>query len=223
MESSTLPDASVISAAADIVAVASHVDNDHKSVEVVENGVRVSRCPIYPNLSCEDHKRTSEVGMKYIKGRFAAPVSLWCDPAGRELFRKYGLRRPDAFLEDLQEAAGRVTGPRIAKADYDKQALPLDEAETALSQGKFKLAIEGFTAASRGTIDVLKTAAENGLSGVKRTGDQLLARGRAAVKSGRTKEARELFIMMAAEFAGLDCGREAAELLKSTADDKDRK
>jgi hypothetical protein len=101
--------------------------------------------------------------------------------------------------------------------------LPLDEAETALSQGKFKLAIEGFTAASRGTIDVLKTAAENGLSGVKRTGDQLLARGRAAVKSGRTKEARELFIMMAAEFAGLDCGREAAELLKSTADDKDRK
>jgi hypothetical protein len=223
MESSTLPDASVISATADIVAVASHVDNDHKSVEVVENGARVQRCTIYPNLSCEDHVRTSEVGKQYLKGRFAAPVSLWCDPAGKELFRRYGLRRPDAFLEDLKEAAGKVTGPRIAKTEYDRQAVPLEEAEAALSRGKYKLAIDGFTAAAKGPIELLKTAAENGLSGVVRTGEQLLARGRAAVKSGRTKEARELFTMMAAEFAGLDCGRQAAELLKSTADDKDRK
>jgi hypothetical protein len=224
MESSTLPDASVISATADIVAVASHVDNDHKSVEVVEKGERVKRCTIYPNLSCDDHIRTSEVGKLYLKGRFAAPVSIWCDAAGRELFRKSGLRRPDAFLEDLKEAAGRVTGPRIAKAEYDKQALPLEEAEAALGRGKYRIAIEGFTAAAKGTIEPLKVAAENGLAGVKRTGEQLLARGRSALKSGRTAQARELFTMMAVEFAALDCGREAAELLKSSGgDDKDRK
>jgi len=220
MESSTLPNDTVISATTDIVAVASHVDNDHKSVEVVENGVKVRRCTIYPNLKCEDHVRTSEVGMKYIKGRFAAPVSLWCDASGKELFRKSGFRQPERFLEDLKEALGQVPGKRVAKPDYDRQALPLEAAEAALSDGKYKAAIEGFTAASKGDIEPLRKAAEIGLAGATRTGQGLLARGRAALDSGRTEQARELLKLVAEEFAALDCGREAAELLKKSGDRK---
>lgn len=220
MESSTLPNDTVISATTDIVAVASHVDNDHKSVEVVENGVKVRRCTIYPNLKCEDHVRTSEVGMKYIKGRFAAPVSLWCDASGKEMFRKSGFRQPENFLEDLKEALGKVPGKRVGKPEYDRQALPLEAAEAALSDGKYKSAIEGFTTASKGEIEALRKAAELGLAGVTRTGQGLLARGRSALDSGRTDQARELLKIVAEEFAALDCGREAAELLKKTGDRK---
>ncbi len=224
MESSTLPDESVISASADVVAVASHVDNDHKSIEVVEKGVKVRRCSIYPNLACEDHVRTSEVGMKYIKGRFAAPVSLWCDASGKELFRKTGYRRPEVFLLDMKDALAKVTGTRIPKADYDRQALPLEEAEAALGAGKYKAAIEGYTAAAKGGIEELRKTAETALAAVKRTGQGLLARGRSAVESGRKEQARGLLELIAAEFGALDCGREAAELLRKIGgEDKDRK
>ena len=223
MESSTLPDASVISATADLVSVASHVDNDHPSAEVVENGVKVKRCSIYPNLTCEDHKRTSEVGMMYIKGRFAAPVSIWCDPLGKELFRRSGFRQPDVFLEDAKSALDKVPGKRIPKADYDRQAVPLEEAEEALSAGKYKKAIEGFTAALKGEIEPLRKAAENGMTGVKRTGEGMLARGRTAAESNRKDQARELLALIATEFAGLDCGREAADILKKLDEGKSGK
>lgn len=224
MESSTLPDEQVISATTDMVGVASHVDNDHDAKEVVEKGVTVKRCTIYPNLACEDHVRTSAVGMKYIKGRFAAPVSIWCDPAGKELFRRHGYRKPDVFLSDLKEALGKVTGTRIAKADYDRQAVPLEEAKAALAGGKYKAAIEGFTAAAKGGIEGLRKEAETGLGDIVRTGQGLLTRSRSALDAGRKDQAREALKMLAAEFGSLECGREAAELLKRIGvEEKDRK
>lgn len=214
MESSTLPHEEVIAASAEVATVASHVDNDHKSVEVTENGRKVSRCTIYPNISCEDHVRTSEVGKLYLSGRWAAPVNIWCDPKGKELFRKYGFRRPEDFKEDLKSALDQVPGKRIAKADYDRQAMPLDDADAAYKEGKYRAAIEGFTAAAKGSIETLRKSAEKGLTDLKRLGQNLLDRARKAIGSGRKDQGRELLKIIADEFGALECGREAAELLK---------
>ena len=219
MESSTLPNEPVITATADIVAVASHVDNDHGTIDVVENGVKVKRCSIYPNLSCEDHMRTSEVGKSYLKGRFAAPVSLWCDPSGKEMFRKSGFRQPEAFLGDIKEALGKVPGARVPKADYDRYALPFEEAETALSSGKYRIAIEGFTAASKGSIESLRKSSLEALDGITRPGENLLARAKSALDAGRKDKAAEALKLVAGEFGALECGRRAAELLKGLESD----
>jgi len=214
MESSTLPDTQVIAATTDIVAVASHIDNDHGTIEVVENGRKVTRCKIYPNISCEDHVRTAEVGKLYLSGRFAAPVSLWCDPAGKEIFRKYGFRQPDVFQSDLKEALGKVSGPRISKSDYDLQAKPLEDGETALKAGKYKAAIEAFTAASKGKIEGIRKAADTSLAGLVSAAVSMLDRAKRAVEAGKTDRAKELLKYIADEFGALDAGREASELLK---------
>jgi hypothetical protein len=204
----------VIKATADIVAVASHVDNDHGTIEVVENGEKVKRCSIYPNLSCEDHVRTSAVGTKYLKGRFAAPANIWCDAAGKEIFRKSGYVQPEPFLEDVKSALEKVPGKRISKEEYDRQAVPLEQAEAALSAGKYKAAIEGFTAAAKGSIEGLRKLAETGLDNIDRNGRQLLTRAKSALNSGRKDQAREALALLAGEFAAFECGREAVELLK---------
>ena len=214
MESSTLPNESVIKATADIVAVASHVDNDHGTLDVVENGVKVKRCSIYPNLSCEDHIRTSEVGTKYLKGRFAAPANIWCDANGKEIFRKSGYIQPDPFLEDIRTALEKVPGKRTSKGDYDRQAVPLEQAEAALAAGKYKAAVEGFTAAAKGSIEGLRKLAETGLDNIDRNGRQLLARAKSALNAGRKDQAREALALLAGDFGTFECGREAAELLK---------
>lgn len=214
MESSTLPNKIVVAASADMVSVASHVDNNHKSVEVTENGRTVRRCTIYPNISCEDHVRTSEVGKKYLSGRFATPVMIWCDPKGKELFRNHGIRSPEEFQKDVKSAADKVPGTRIAKADYDRQAIPLEDAEAAFKEGKYKPAIEGFTAAAKGAIEALRKAAEKGLADLQRIGQNLLDRGRKAVDSGRKDQGLELLKIVAEQFGALECGRQAAEILK---------
>jgi hypothetical protein len=223
MESSTLPDTQVIAASTDMVGVASHIDNDHGTTEVTENGRKVTRCKIYPNISCEDHMRTAEVGKLYLKGRFAAPVSLWCDPAGKELFRKYGFRQPEVFQADLKEALGKVSGTRIAKSEYDQQARPLEEGEAALKSGKYKAAIEAFTAAAKGKIEGLRKAAEGALGNLKSTAVTMLDRARRALEAGKSDRAREMLVYLADEFGALEAGREAAELLKKIdVQDKDK-
>ena len=214
MESSTLPDAQVIAATTDMVGVASHIDNDHGTIEVVENGRKVTRCKIYPSITCEDHVRTAEVGKLCLKGRFAAPVSLWCDPAGKELFREYGFRQPEVFQEDLKKALGKVSGKRISKAEYDQQAQPLEEAETALKSGKYKAAIESFTAATQGKIEGIRKSAEASLANLKSTAASMLDRGRRALESGKPDRAKEILAYIADEFGALEAGREASELLK---------
>jgi len=223
MESSTLPDDGVINATADIVAVASHIDKDHGTIEVAENGRKVTRCKIYPNLTCEDHERTSEVGKAYLKGRFAAPVSLWCDPAGKELFRHYGFRRPEVFLNDLKSALEKVPGPRVAKADYDRQGPHLLEGEKALREFRYKAAIASLTSAGAGKVDVIRKAAEAHLSAIRKTGDEILQRARRHVDHGRNAQAKDLLILLSDEFGALECGRLAAELLKTVGVEKSDK
>jgi hypothetical protein len=112
-----------------------------------------------------------------------------------------------------------VPGARISKADYDRQAVPLEQAEAALSATKYKAAIEGFTAASKGSIEGLKKIADVGLDNITRTGGMLLGRAKAALKNGRKAEAREAFVLLAGEFGALECGREASELLKKMDED----
>lgn len=215
MEQHTLPDAKVIAGSRDTVAVASHVDNDHKSMEVEEKGRKVRRCTIYPNISCEDHVRTSEVGKKYLAGigRWEAPMSIWTDPKGKELFKLQGAVGPPAFLQGLKRALNKVEGDRISKEDYDRQAVPLDEADAAMKEGKYKIAIEGYKAA-RGPIEALKKLADKALADLQSIGQNLLNRGRKAIDSSRREQARELLKIVAADFEGLECAREAAEILK---------
>jgi hypothetical protein len=215
MESSTLPNDEVIDATADIVAVASHLDKDHGTYEAVENGRKVSRCKIYPNLTCDDHERTARVGGLYIKGRFAAPVSIWCDSTGKETSRHFGFRQPEVFLKDLKAALEKVPGPRVSKADYDRQGPPLLEGERALAEGQYKSAIAGLTKAADGKMEAIRKAAEIHLAEVRKTGEDLLARARRHIDRGQTKSARSLLTYLAEEFGALECGRVSAELLNT--------
>ena len=61
---------------------------------------------------------------------------------------------------------------------------------------------------------------ELGLAGCVRTGQGLLARARSALNSSRKDEAREALKLVSVEFGSVECGREAAELLKKLEEDR---
>src|SRR5262245_3151757 len=116
MEASTLVDEKVIEDTAAIVAFVAHGPMDHPKIEVEEGGKKVTRCGLYPNLECADHKRGSEVVGRYIQGRFRLPSMIWVDGDGKELFRKPGYRRPAEFLTDMKNALAKLPGKRVEKA-----------------------------------------------------------------------------------------------------------
>lgn len=214
MESGTLPDAKVIGASGDFVAVAGDTAT-HATVERVVNGAKVKRCAIYPDLTCDEHRKNADLAGLFIRGRFPAPTSIWVSGAQKELVRKGGVRRPDDLLADLKAASEKLPGPRVSRTDYEPVAGPLGEGEKALAAEQYAVAIDRFSKVAASRIDVLKKLGEARLAQVRKVGDQLLADGKTYLSANEPKNARPYFELLAKEFAALECGQQGAELLKT--------
>lgn len=214
MESGTLPDAKVVEAAADFVAVAGDT-SAHQPVERVVDGAKVKRCPIYPNLTCEQHRKNADLAGLFISGRFPAPTSIWVNGAQKELVRKGGVRRPDDLLADGKAAAEKLPGPRIPRSDYEPVAVPLSEGDKALHAEKYGEAIAQFLKVSASRIEALKKIGDERLARIRRIGDQLLTDGKTYLSADEPKNARPYFELLAREFAALECGKAGAEILKT--------
>ncbi len=220
MESSTLPDPAFAAAAADFVAFAGDTARTHVAVERIVDGKPVSRCPVYPNLTCLEHQKAADVAGLWIRGRYPTPTVIWSDGSGKELIRRGGVRKTDEVVQDARNLLAKLPGPRASREDYQAVGPAFRDAEAALVAERYDEAIRKFGLAVAGRVPALKAAAEEALAGIRRTGDKLLGEGRAYLDAGETKEARRYLDLLSREFAALDCGRQAAELLKSIPESK---
>ena len=218
MEASTLIDVRVIDAATTVVPVVAHGPLEHGTFETMENGRAVTRCKLYRNLDCTEHEATHEALKPYQgTGRFRIPFTVWIDPEGNKLFRRDGWRRPEEFLLDIKLAIEKVPGPHRSKSDYTALVKPLDEARAALAAQRYGEAAAKFEEAGRPDVPEVRKLAEEGLREVQTYGDSVLAAAKAALKGGRTRQARPALDMLARQFQGLECGREALGLIRGLA------
>jgi hypothetical protein len=218
MEASTLIDLRVIDAATTVVPVVAHGPLEHGTYEAMENGRAVTRCKLYRNLDCAEHEVTHEALKPYQgTGRFRIPFTVWIDPEGNKLFRRDGWRRPEEFLLDIKLALEKVSGPRRSKAEYVALVKPLDEARAALAAQRYGEAVAQFEEAGRPDVTEVRRLAEEGLKEVRTFGDSVLAAAKAALKAGRTRQARPALDLLARQFQSLECGREALGLVRGLA------
>jgi hypothetical protein len=215
MEASTLIDPKIVDACTAVVGVVAHGPLEHGTYEAMENGGSVTRCKLYRNLECAEHQATHEALKPYQgPGRFRIPFTVWIDPEGNKLFRRDGWRRPDEFLLDMRLALEKVPGRRRSKADYTTLVKPLDEAVAALAAKRYGEAAAKFDEASKPEVAEVRRLAEEGLKEVRAFADSVLAAAKSALKAGRTRQARPALDMLARQFATLECGREALDLVK---------
>ncbi|MBI4563433.1 MAG: hypothetical protein HY716_01900 [Planctomycetes bacterium] len=224
VESSIIPNDELIEASAGVVAVASVAGREHGSLETVVNGRRVSRCKVYRNLTCDDHERASAVGLKFLtSGFFEIPTVIWCDPAGKEMFRRGGSDVREGSLKvyckqiikDLHRAVEATPGQQRSRAEYEVQGLPLEEGEAAMTERRWKVAVDKLTQAKHGPFATLTKAAEEKLDQIRRIGDRLLQEAQAYLEVSEEENARERLQLLSGEFIALDCGKKAADLLKA--------
>lgn len=215
MEASTLIDPRVVDAATTVVPVVAHGPLEHGTFETRENGQAVTRCKLYRNLECAEHQATHDALFPYQpKGRFRIPFTVWIDPEGKQLFRRDGWRRPEEFLLDIRLALEKVPGPRRSKAEYAARVGPLDEGRAALASKRYAEAAVKFEEAARTDVPEVRRDAEEGLKEIRTMGDAILKAAKSALKGGRTFPARQALDMVARQFASLDCGREALDLIR---------
>ena len=218
MEASTLIDPKVVEACTTVVPVVAHGPLEHGTFEAKENGVAVTRCKLYRNLECSDHQETHEALKPYQPaGRFRIPFTVWIDPDGKQLFRRDGWRRPEQFLLDMRTALEKVPGPRRSRADYQALVRPLDEGLAAMAAERWGEAAEKLEAARKTDVALVRDPAEAALKEIKARGDAYWKAAKSAWTSKREKEARPVLEMLAREFTRFECGRLAADLLKSGA------
>ena len=214
MESSTLVDLKFIEATDDVVALVAHGPMDHGRTEVEENGVKVTRCDLYPNLECAEHERNSEVLLKYFNGRFRLPHMIFCDGDGKELFRRGGYRRPDELRKDLRDAIAKMPGKKLTRDEYKPLASAFDAGLAAANAMKWVEAAEKLRPlATNGPAGMKEKAAEV-LGQMKELADAQFAAGRDLVAAKRLDDARRQLKEVADNYPSFESGAEAAALLK---------
>ena len=215
MEASTLIEPKITEAVTTVVPVVAHGPLEHGTYEATVDGKTVARCRLYRNLECHEHVATHD-GLKPYQGtgRFRIPFTVWIDPEGKQLFRRDGWRRPDEFMLDIRTALEKVTGARKSKAEYTALVKPLDEGSAALAAQRYAEAAEKFEQAKNTEVEDVRRAAEAGLAQVRAFGDAVLTAAKAALKAGRTRQARPALDTLARELPNLPCGREALDLLR---------
>lgn len=218
MEASTLIDPQVAEACTTVVPVVAHGPLEHGTFETIEDGKPVTRCRLYRNLECSEHQGTHEALKPYQeKGRFRIPFTVWIDPSGKQIFRRDGWRKPEEFLFDIRLGLEKVPGPRRTRAEYAALVKPLDEGLAALAAERWGEAAEKLDKARKTDVPQVKEPAEAGLKELQARGDAYWKAAKTAWGSKKEKEARPLLQMLSREFSLFECGRLAADLLKSGA------
>ena len=219
MEASTLIDPRIVDAVTGVVPVVAHGPLEHGTFQAMEDGRAVTRCRLYRNLDCSEHQATHEFLFPYQpKGRFRIPFTVWIDPEGKQLFRRDGWRKPEEFLFDIRQGLEKVPGPHMTKADYASLVKPLDEGLAAMAAEKWGEAAEKLDKARKSEVPKVKDPAEAAFKELQARGDAYWTAAKRAWNSKKEKDARPILLMLAREFSIFECGRLAAELLKSGAE-----
>ena len=215
MEASTLIDPKIAEAVEAVVPVVAHGPLEHGTYDTTVDGRSVARCRLYRNLECSEHQATHEALKPYQgAGRFRIPFTVWIDPEGNKLFRRDGWRRPEEFHFDMRLALEKVPGKRLSKAEFTAFIKPLDEGFADLAAQRYAQAAAKFEEARKPDVAEIRRSAEAGLKQILDFGDSILKAAKVALKAGHAGQARPALDLVAREFPGLECGREALDLVR---------
>jgi hypothetical protein len=192
MADSSFTDARVIELSRSFVNVIANGDTGH--------GEDKKLCKLYRTIPCSVHQRGMYAGRNFFPGNVSTPVTVFADPAGKELFRKQGALNASALAKHLQEALARISGEKIPLPSWKLHR----DGQAALENGEFKKAIESFSRIKS------KRLKDDDLGRVSQKGEALL------------KEALELpadekkaaLKKIADEFKPLEVSKRALEALK---------
>jgi hypothetical protein len=212
MEEGTLRNAKVIELSKTFVNVVAHKDTEHGSTETLVGREKVKLCNDYGTIPCEAHvKAWSAVG-HFINGSFGTPTTIFCDPAGKELFRTEGDPGAGDMAKKMTEALAKVDGEKIPSTTWTQATQLQADAQAAFDKGDVRKAIELWTKIAKLKGNSFRTLA---LEGYKKAGDKGAEALKAALAIDNVADRKTELRKIADDYKGLNVSADARKELEA--------
>jgi len=212
MEEDTLRNARVIEMSKTFVSVVAHRDIGHGSTEAMRGRDNVMLCNDYANIPCEVHVRGWEAIRHFIDGTFLTPTTVFCDPAGKELFRREGDPGPSTMIKLMNDALAKVSGDKIPQPLWSQALQTRKEGDDALDKEDFRKAFDLYSKIGKMKGDRVKAIAQEALQKLDDKGTEAF---RAALGLSDVEQKKAALRKITEDFKGLPVALEAKKDLDS--------
>lgn len=210
MEEGTLKNPKIIELSRSFVNVVAHQETTHGSTEMVLGKDKVKLCNDYGCISCDVHVKGWGAVGNFINGVFGTPTTIFCDPAGKELFRTAGDPGVGDMTKKMTEALGKVDGEKIPLATWTAAVQLQKDADAAFEKGDVKKAVDAWTKIGKIKGARFRVMSQDGLKKADETGDQALKDALALENVDEKKKALKKIVD---DYQGLPVSGEAKKAL----------
>lgn len=212
MAGSAYPDPKLIEASKNVVNVVQHNETAHGEREIPMGKEKVKVCTVYGTIPCSAHTGNGNAVGKFVNGSFGVPLTIFCDPTGKELFRKTGAMGGGEVAKQMQEALAKVPGEHAPLSAWQQAKKDIAEGDAAFEKGDLKKAVECYGKPAKFRIKALKELSEKSLAPVIAKIEQML---KDALALENVEEKKKALKKIADDFKPLEVAAKAKKELDS--------
>ncbi len=210
MEEETLRNPKVIEISKSFVNVVAHRDTGHGSTETMRGREKVMMCNDYGNIPCEVHVKGWGAIGQFISGTFGTPTTVFCDPAGKELFRHEGDPGSADMIKKMNDALSKVSGEKILQSLWSQAVQLRADGDAALEKEDVKKASDLYAKLGKLKGAPFKTMSQEGLQKVDERGAQAL---KAALAIDGADQKKAALKKITEDYKGLPVAQDAKKEL----------
>jgi hypothetical protein len=142
MSDSAFTDPRIIELSRSFVNVLAHNETTHGDHDAVVGKEKVKLCNEYATVPCSLHRQGWSAVGKFINGTFIAPMTLFADPAGKEIGKAEGGLSANDLLKKMNDMLTKVPGDKITSSQWQAARRLVSDSDAWLAKGEPKRAAE---------------------------------------------------------------------------------
>lgn len=210
MTDAVFADPKVIELSRSFVNVLAHSETAHGDHEVFVGREKTKLCNEYPNIPCSTHTKGWMALTKFIQGNFTVPLTIFADPAGKEIGKAEGSLSPGDFLKKMNDMMAKVPGDHIHTTVWQTARRLVTDTDAWLAKGEPKKAAECLVKLGRMKGAPIKAIADEVVERANEAGRRAL---QAALALGADDEKKKALRKVVDDYKPLDVSTEAKKEL----------
>lgn len=142
MSEAAFADPKVIELSRNFVNVLAHSETAHGDHEIFVGREKTKLCNEYPNIPCSIHTKGWAAVTKFIQGNFTVPLTIFADPAAKEIGKVEGGLSPNDLIKKMNDMLAKVPGDHIHATLWQTAKRLVADSDGWLAKGEPKKAAE---------------------------------------------------------------------------------
>jgi hypothetical protein len=210
MSDSAFTDPRIIELSRSFVNVLAHNETTHGDHDAVVGKEKVKLCNEYATIPCSLHRKGWSAVGKFINGTFVAPMTLFADPAGREIGKAEGGLSPNDLLKKMNDMLAKVPGDHIHSSLWQAARRLVSDTDGWLAKGEPRKAAECLVKLAKLKGAPIKAIADEAAERANEAGRRAL---QAALALGADEEKKKALRKVVDDYKPLEVSAEAKKEL----------